>query len=58
MGIRALGLTGVAVALFGCGDGDRRAGLHTLLPGLDERPSNATCIAPARESRYRAHFPT
>jgi uncharacterized repeat protein (TIGR03806 family) len=58
MGIRALGLTGLAVALFGCGDGDPRAGLNTLLPGLDERPGNATCIAPARvEARTRVSVP-
>ncbi len=48
MNFRALGVTGLAVALLGCGDGDPRARLPTLLSGLDVRPNNASCIAPER----------
>jgi len=58
MGFRALGLTGLAVVLLGCGDGDTRSPLTTLLPGLDERPSNTTCVAPERiEASTRVETP-
>jgi len=50
MGFRAFGLMCLAAAMLGCGDGGGEDPSALVNSGLDARPSNIACLAPARSA--------